>query len=134
MFSVISIIAMRQLLFHITIFIFILGIFQVIDAIKNVTFYDLPVAALFLEMCKTELNYRSFWIHQTPQRGCRMNCLSKFFSLQSVQVLYKSCAHQPPTEDLCCVSTGKAVHSSSAPSAASSYCALVFPCPPHSLK
>ena len=39
---------MRQLLFHITIFIFILGIFQVIDAIKNVTFYDLPVAALFL--------------------------------------------------------------------------------------
>ena len=48
MFSVISKIAMRQLLFHITIFIFILGIFQVIDAIKNVTFYDLPVAALFL--------------------------------------------------------------------------------------
>ena len=30
----------------------------------------------------------------------------------------KSCTHQPPTEDCSCVSTGKAVHQSSAPSAA----------------
>ena len=32
--------------------------------------------------------YWSFHIHQTLQRGCRIDCL------------YKSCARQPPTEDL----------------------------------